>query len=500
MYQLIAPIQSGSFSTVYSANKIDDNNPANVQKVALKVLPRTKTERTTVEQECYAMNKVNKHPNICHFLDCYEDKNWDSYVMVLEYCSEGDMHDLIYSNKLKLSKQLNNDRFSNPISSVPPILPSPALSFYSITKQLCSAINYSHSKGVAHRDIKPENILLNNDGMVKLGDWGHATINKYSTECNVGTDAYRAPETFYSSPAYNTKQSDFWGLGSTLIYFLLGEPIFRCLQNNNTKKNPKSTNEKSSKVSILNDELLLKVITIYQGKFLRNPTFQWNDIPYSKNNSKLISLIAIILETLLVIKPENRSIYVFEELLDDLFIEDLMVSDDDDEEEVDFVQQLESHVIISHTLNTTCMSLNNMPITPTSPITPIMSNQSPVPNYTPASSIQSTPRYAKNIQVQNDEKDYYEYKNQQQQQQQQQHHHHHHHHLSFSKEKSLLEDYAFKTTEVTTTHTSLVSDSENNLINEESDSSQTTSHSSSHSSGLSNFFNAFGIRRTQSII
>lgn len=46
----------------------------------------------------------------------------------------------------------------------------------SYMKQLMTAVGYLHSKGIAHRDIKPENILLDENGVVKISDFGMATV------------------------------------------------------------------------------------------------------------------------------------------------------------------------------------------------------------------------------------------------------------------------------------------------------------------------------------
>lgn len=60
-------------------------------------------------------------------------------------------------------------------------------------KQILSAVSYCHQQGICHRDIKPENILVNNEGHVKLIDFGFSagTKNKLTTYC--GTPPFMCP-------------------------------------------------------------------------------------------------------------------------------------------------------------------------------------------------------------------------------------------------------------------------------------------------------------------
>ena len=92
---------------------------------------------------------------------------------------------------------------------------------------LCSAVKYLHEKGLMHRDIKPANILFNEDGTLKLADFGKARMlgkgNTFTVES--GTERYYAPERFKGT--YN-EQCDIWSVGIVAIELLtLQHPILK---------------------------------------------------------------------------------------------------------------------------------------------------------------------------------------------------------------------------------------------------------------------------------
>jgi serine/threonine protein kinase len=94
--------------------------------------------------------------------------------------------------------------------------------------QLCRALNYIHTVGVAHRDIKPQNLLLDSSThVVKLCDFGSAKrlIKGQPNVAYICSRFYRAPELIFGAQDYTT-DIDIWSLGCVFAEMLLGYPLF----------------------------------------------------------------------------------------------------------------------------------------------------------------------------------------------------------------------------------------------------------------------------------
>lgn len=92
-----------------------------------------------------------------------------------------------------------------------------------ITSRVLNVLKYLHFNGVVHGDIKPQNIIVQpHSHQIVLVDYGLATIRPQSTSTNKGyTPIFAAPEQIEGKPL--VPETDFYGLGTTMIYCLGGD-------------------------------------------------------------------------------------------------------------------------------------------------------------------------------------------------------------------------------------------------------------------------------------
>jgi serine/threonine protein kinase len=93
---------------------------------------------------------------------------------------------------------------------------------------VCEAVAYCHENSVVHRDIKPDNLLLQDEGKVKLCDFGVSRIMKPEVlfEDAAGTPAFMAPEVLDKVPHLGWP-IDVWSLGVLLYIMLCGKLPFQ---------------------------------------------------------------------------------------------------------------------------------------------------------------------------------------------------------------------------------------------------------------------------------
>lgn len=197
-YELGRLLGQGTFAKVYYARNLKTG-----MSVAIKMIDKEKVFRVglidQIKREISVMRLV-RHPNVVQLYEVMASKTKIYFVM--EYAKGGELFNKVAKGKLKEDA---------------------ARKYF---QQLISAVDFCHSRGVYHRDLKPENLLLDENGNLKVSDFGLSALaeSKHQdgllhTTC--GTPAYVAPEVIIRK-GYDGSKADIWSCGVILYVLLAG--------------------------------------------------------------------------------------------------------------------------------------------------------------------------------------------------------------------------------------------------------------------------------------
>src|SRR5687767_11641467 len=189
-YKIIAPLGSGGFGTVYLAQDtwID-------KKVAIKVPHRQGLDFGELLREPRLLASVS-HPNIVSITTAEKQDNL--FFIVMEY--------------------VQGDTLETLIAAQGPLDVNRSLDF---TCQICNAVDHAHRQGVIHRDLRPANVLVTENDMLKVADFGTSRFLEIAAHGTtvIGSPPYMAPEQFHGKAVF---ASDIYSVGITMYQMLTG--------------------------------------------------------------------------------------------------------------------------------------------------------------------------------------------------------------------------------------------------------------------------------------
>ena len=203
-YEISEKIGAGGMGEVYLAEDTELERLVALKMLSAEFSDDDERVRRFI-QEAKSASALN-HPNI---LTIYEiGQSGDLHFIATEYIKGATLREKIKNRSLTVIETLE------------------------IAAQIAAALNAAHSAGIVHRDIKPENVMLREDGLVKVLDFGLAKLvtqkiesaakNQVQTTPGLvmGTVAYMSPEQTRGKPT--DRRTDVWSLGVVLFEMLGG--------------------------------------------------------------------------------------------------------------------------------------------------------------------------------------------------------------------------------------------------------------------------------------
>ena len=189
-YRIIEPLGSGGFGMVYLAEDtwID-------KRVAIKVPHRQGLDFGELLREPRLLASLS-HPNIVSILTAEKQEN--VFFIVMEFVP-GETLEAIIARDGALDLPLALD----------------------YTCQICNAVDHAHRQGVLHRDLRPSNVLVTDNGLIKVADFGTSRFLEIAAHGTtvIGSPPYMAPEQFQGKAVF---ASDIYSLGVTMYQMFTG--------------------------------------------------------------------------------------------------------------------------------------------------------------------------------------------------------------------------------------------------------------------------------------
>ncbi|XP_043212292.1 tyrosine kinase receptor Cad96Ca-like [Amphibalanus amphitrite] len=207
--RILHQLGEGCFGQVWKVEALDMTGVEGVSTVAVKTLKEAagEKERRDLLQEMEMMKLLDPHPNVVTMLGCCTEK--DPIFLIMEYVSRG-----------KLQTYLRESRTPNDYNNLHG--PSAMLTSRDLTTfahQVARGMHYLTEKGIIHRDLAARNVLVSEERVCKVADFGFARdiiashVYERKTEGRLPI-RWMAPESLYDN--IFTAKSDVWSFGILL--------------------------------------------------------------------------------------------------------------------------------------------------------------------------------------------------------------------------------------------------------------------------------------------
>ncbi|KAF0924489.1 hypothetical protein E2562_010136 [Oryza meyeriana var. granulata] len=205
-FEKIAKIGSGTYSNVYKARETGDSTGKVVALKKVRFEAGEMDGARFMAREITVLRRIGHHPNVVRLQGIACSRVSCALYLMFEYLDH-DLTGILSAHGAGFS-----------LSQVKCYM-----------KQLLAGLDHCHSHGILHRDLKGSNLLLNNEGELKIADFGLASTfdpkSKKPMTSQVVTLWYRAPELLLGATSYGVGV-DLWSAGCILAELLIGRPIF----------------------------------------------------------------------------------------------------------------------------------------------------------------------------------------------------------------------------------------------------------------------------------
>ena len=207
-FEIVRPLGKGAFGKVKLCKDTRDGKLYALKIMDKNVLKKKRQGMSnmlqSVQKEIAIMKKLD-HKNVVRMFEVLDCPTNPKLYIRIEYVDGGQ------------SMPSEN--------GVPPLDHAKARSYFG---DLMNGMQYLHFNNVLHRDIKPENLLVTNEGILKIADFGVSQVLDTDDDMitkSAGTPAFMAPECCRAG-AFHGKLADLWACGCTLYFFVNGKCPF----------------------------------------------------------------------------------------------------------------------------------------------------------------------------------------------------------------------------------------------------------------------------------